>query len=461
MQNFDFSSVPTIKRLEKLITKFMEDWNIPGLSLAITNDRETLYSKAFGVSNKRKGVQFSTSTICGVASISKSLTALAVYKLISSGKLSLSDRVKRYIPELTLDTDENPVTIKQLLIHSTGLGSLNTTQIYLMQCMGKDTTKIRLENFNDFVEHAMHAESERFATSDTKHLYWNEGYTILGEIVNRISGEQYSHFAKEEILKPLEMDCSGFTFNDLCTSARITSFYNGIDSQSETEIKFPQNELNYATGGLLSNIDDLSKYLRFWINRSNETGNDTLLWNFASEALKPRISKGVTNQFGELYYGSGWEIFPDFFGENMYQHPGDIYLCSSCISFLPSSRIGVVLVANKGSIPQAMLTQPILAMLLGKDPGTDFNYVKENKFVESILGIYKDYRGYSTANVYRKAGNLFLSVKSDASSFELPVLYDQGEFYAILNSRKLDLRYLVHDDGSKELFFDRGKFTST
>ena len=460
MLNFDFSNPSKISLLENLIGKFMEHWSIPGLSIAITNEKEVLYSKGFGVSNKEKGTKFTTSTICGVASISKSLTALAAYKLIQSGKLSLTDKVKKYIPELTMDTEDNPVTIKQLLSHSTGLGSLNTTQIYLMQSMGKDTTHVRLTNFSDFIEHSKGAESERFAPPGTRHLYWNEGYTILGEIIRRISGRDYSSFAAEEILKPLSMDCSGFTLTNLCPSTEITSFYSGMDSKRDTEVEFPQNELNYATGGLLSNMEDLSRYLRFWLSISGGQAEFNQNWNFASEALEPRISKGITNQFGELFYGSGWEILPDFFGETMYQHPGDIYLCSSCISFIPESRLGVVILANKGSVPQAMLSQPVLALLVGKDPDSDFDYIGEGRHLESILGTYSDYRGYSKASVYRKDGNIFISVKSDTSSFDLPVFYDQGEFYAIINSRKLNLMFNKRNDGSKELFFDRGKFIS-
>ena len=460
MENFDFALQSHTQRLEKLITEFIENWRIPGLSIAISDESSTLYSKAFGVSNRKSGTPFRKSTISGVASISKSLTALTIYKLNSTGRLSLTDRVKKYIPELALDTDENPVTIKQLLSHSTGIGSLNTTQIYLMQSMGKDTTNIQLKNFKDFIEHSRGAESQRFSPPDSRHLYWNEGYTILGEIIRRVSGMPYSSFAEEELLKPLGMKCSGFKISELCPTANISSFYSGLAINQEKEVDFPQNELNYATGGLLSNIDDMSKYLRFWI-KSNRKGEKTIQdWSFAGEALKPRISKGITNQFGLLSYGSGWEIFPDFFGETMYQHPGDIYLCSSCISFLPDRNIGVVVLANKGSIPQAMLTQPILALLLGRDPNRDFDYIRENSYIESILGNYKDYRGYSDAEVYRKSGNLFLSITSDVSSFDLPVFYDQGEFYAILNSRKLNLRFVKHENGIRELFFDRGKFVS-
>ncbi len=460
MENFDFASQSHIERLEKLITEFIGNWHIPGLSIAISDDSSTLYSKAFGVSNRKSETPFRKSTISGVASISKSLTALTIYKLISAGRLSLTDRVRKYIPELKLDADENPITIKQLLSHSTGLGSLNTTQIYLMQSMGKDTTNIQLKNFKDFVEHSSGAESQRFSPPDSRHLYWNEGYTILGEIIHRISGMPYSSFAEEELLKPLEMECSGFKLNNLCSSANISSFYSGLETSGEKEVDFPQNELNYATGGLLSNIDDMSRYLRFWIKSSGKGKKGILDPSFAGEALKPRISKGITNQFGELSYGSGWEIFPEFFGEIMYQHPGDIYLCSSCISFLPNRKIGVVVLANKGCVPQAILTQAILALLMGRDPGKDFDYIRESRYVESIIGTYEDYLGYSSAVVYGKSGNLFLSITSDASNFDLPVFYDQGEFYAILNSRKVNLRFVKHDNGIRELFFDRGKFVS-
>lgn len=203
--NSDDSSDNVVEAVsfELFETKFkslMTRLNIPGAQVAITKNEKLVYLKSFGFSDKSSNEMVNDGSLFRIASISKPITALAILKLISQNKLSLTDKVfgagtilGTEYGSLEYSTNEKQITVQKLLEHKSGF----TNEPY--DIMFDDIT-LSQKNLIDTVL------DTRDPSSGGNYYYSNFGYCILGRIVEKISGMDYEEYVIEELLKPMKID---------------------------------------------------------------------------------------------------------------------------------------------------------------------------------------------------------------------------------------------------------------
>ena len=208
------------------VDQLFKDWNsnnTPGAAVAIVKDGKILYSKGYGIANLEYDISITPNSIFHIASVSKQFTVFSILLLESQGKLSLDDDIRKYIPEMP--DFEKKITLKHLASHTSGLrdqwnllsmGGWRMDDVITKEHILKLVGKQKELNFNPGDEY----------------LYCNTGFTLLAEVVARISNMSFAEFTKANIFKPLKMNNTLF-YDDhqKIVKNRAYSYYSSPDNQ--------------------------------------------------------------------------------------------------------------------------------------------------------------------------------------------------------------------------------------
>ena len=165
----------------------------PGCALSVIKDGKIVYERGYGMADLDHNVAITPTSVFHVASMSKQFTAASILMLAQQGKLSLDDPVRKYIPELA--DFGTPITIRELMHHTSGLRD----QWDLLDLSGWRYSQDLITN-NDVLYVVSHQKELNFPPG-TKFLYSNTGFTLLGEIVKRVSGQSLREFTTANIFR--------------------------------------------------------------------------------------------------------------------------------------------------------------------------------------------------------------------------------------------------------------------
>jgi len=195
-----------LEELDELVKSIMDRHGIPGGALAIAKDGKLVYAKGFGWADLAAAIKVDPQTIFSLASLSKPITALAILLLIEQGKLSLDDLPFDIVkipapPGARVDPRLRQITVRQMLNHTGGWdrnvkGDPINWSPQISRALGVPQP-VTEEQFISF----MRAIPLDFAPG-TKMQYSNVGYIVLGQVVEKVSGQSYEQFIAENIFKP-------------------------------------------------------------------------------------------------------------------------------------------------------------------------------------------------------------------------------------------------------------------
>ncbi len=187
------------------IDKLFEKWDktvSPGCALAVMKDGRVVYKRGYGMADLDHDVTITPATVFHVASVSKQFTAAAILLLEQDGKLSVDDDVRKYVPELP-DFGER-ITLRHLIHHTSGLRD----QWDLLGLAGWRYS-LDLITDDDVLAVMAHQKDLNFKPGE-RHLYCNTGYTLLAQVVKRVSGRSFRDFTTARIFEPLGMKSTHF-----------------------------------------------------------------------------------------------------------------------------------------------------------------------------------------------------------------------------------------------------------
>jgi len=455
------------EKFEGLIADAMMRDHVPGLSLAVVKDGKVIYARGFGARRLKDNAPATPNTLYGVGSCTKSFTALAIMQLVQQGKLSLKDPVKKHLPEFKVGKEENPITIHHLLTHSSGIPDLGGADTEILRHLGIDEKWVPFSSFEDLILHVNGAKDEVAAEPGKRFFYLNEGYELLGMIIERVSQMRYEHYVRDLILKPLKMNRSTFLREEFEKDHDVMTPYF---TEKKDEILLakptvhPLSRLSYADGGLMSSVMELTNYLI--ANMNQGVFGDAKLLDSAllAEMHKPHVQSNWPSLFGRTWYGYGWHMDDDFFGHMLVGHSGSTGVSSANVSFVPDLNIGVVYACNVGGYGSVGLIPPvILAFLMGKDPLKEIPVFEVEKKVAMLVGEYAGYKGIIKVSVVRKDGVLFLDVKEKLAEQSLPLIPENDrletlKFYLPTPITRTPVEFVVGDSGKVDMYLERYRF---
>src|ERR1035438_3209018 len=190
------------------VDHIFEKWDkpaSPGCALSVMKDGHIIYKRGYGMADLDHDVPITPSSVFHVASVSKQFTAASIVMLAQEGKLSLDDDVRKYIPELP--DFHTKITIRHLIHHTSGLRD----QWSLLGFAGWRYS-LDLITDDDVLDLISRQKSLNFLPGE-RHVYCNTGYTLLAQIVKRVSGQSLREFTTARIFEPLGMKNTHFRDN--------------------------------------------------------------------------------------------------------------------------------------------------------------------------------------------------------------------------------------------------------
>jgi CubicO group peptidase (beta-lactamase class C family) len=406
-QNTPPAPVSPSQRVDELFAK-MDSTVSPGCALAVFKDARILYERGYGMADLDHNVPITPTTVFHVASMSKQFTAASILMLAQEGKLSLDDPVRKYIPELP--DFGTPVTIRQLIHHTSGLRDQ-------WDLLGLAGWRYSLDLItDDDVLSVVFRQKDLNFTPGSKHLYSNTGYTLLAQIVKRVSGQSLREFTTARIFAPLAMNSTHFRDDH---AEIVKNMAYGYEPSKDT---YRISLTNFDTVGatsLLTTVEDLAKWDENFYHPA--VGGDAL--------IKQMLQRGKLNNGETLDYAAGL-VVSTWRGLNIVDHDGgDAGYRSDLIRF-PDQHFSVACLCNVASGNPGDLTRKVAEIYLGKEiKPAEIAHTEPGKGVtltaEQLTAKVGTYLNQDDDRVYRllmKDGKLQVRPGSGDESFELKAI---------------------------------------
>lgn len=290
----------------QFLTDIVTSEQIPALAIEVSRETETIQSLAFGQLNpSSESPSATTDTIFLVASITKPVVTTAVMLLVERGLLSLDDLVHQLIPEFNNNGKED-VQVYHLMTHTSGLPD-----------MLPENTQLRQEHapLAEFVKRICQLPLD--FTPGTQIQYQSCGIALLGEIIERLTGNSLPHFLHGEIFQPLQMHRTSLGLGPLPVD-QIAYIDVGVEMENESWNWNSDYWRNFAApwGGMFSTVKDLSRFGQMFLQQGKLGQQQCLLSPATVEAMTadhtaylPQIP---ANQKVKSAWGLGWRIHTPF-----------------------------------------------------------------------------------------------------------------------------------------------------
>lgn len=300
------------------VDNVMRDYsgNVPGASVLVVRDGQVLIRKSYGLANLEEHIAATPDANYRLASDTKQFTAAAILLLSKSRKLSLDDPITKY---LALPDYANAITIRHLLTHTSGLLAYEDLIPNGTTRQVKDADVLAL----------LAKQNATYFSPGTQYRYSNTGYAFLALIVERVSGERFADFLRDNIFKPAGMNAT------VALEERISTVPRRAFGYSRSELGWHRTDQSLTSavlgdGGIYSSIDDLVHWIA-WL----ESGR-------FDEALVPATATDDPT----MQYGFGWRI-SQHGGQRLVSHTGETMGFRNAIVRFPDRHLAVVILTNR------------------------------------------------------------------------------------------------------------------
>ena len=312
----------------------------PGCSVALSQKGKIVINQAYGAADLERGVAITPNTVFDAGSVRKQFVAAAILLLVDEGKLSLSDDVRKYIPQLP--DYGHKITIDHLLTHTSGIRDWQP----LLNLAGGDPTAMTM---------ILRQRELNFKPGD-EWSYSNSGYVLLPEIVKKVSGMPFSEFARKRIFEPLSMKSTSHPEDPLYLIKDRALAYSK-DAGGWKMDMYLGNERGGA-GGLFTTAVDLV------------TWNDALmsgkLGKFVTEKLK---EPALLNNGRKLSYARGLNIeLRRGRGGQLVWHSGGAAGYSALAGHLPENGLSVAIMCNQDGAARTAFASRLFDLYLPAEP---------------------------------------------------------------------------------------------
>jgi CubicO group peptidase (beta-lactamase class C family) len=329
-------------RIDSLFAEWTQPGS-PGVSVVIVEDGTVVLERGYGIAQLEHDAPITPATVFHVASVSKQFTAFAIALLEQEGKLSVDDEVRTYIAEFP-DFGER-ITLRHLINHTSGVRD----QWELLGMAGW-----RLDDVitKDQVLALMRRQRELNFRPGSEYLYSNMGYTLLAEIVERVSGQGFNAFLDERVFRPLGMTSTHMhDDHEHVVPDRAYSYRRPGDGPWRNAV------LSYANAGatsLFTTAGDLARWLRNF--ETGEIGGPALVARMRERGV---LTSGDTIPYA-FAIGQG-----EHHGRTSWSHGGADAGFRSFVLHLPAERLGVVVLSNAASFNSGGTAHRVADIWLG------------------------------------------------------------------------------------------------
>ncbi len=331
-----------LQGFDQYVEKAMQDWQIPGIAIAIVKDDAVVLAKGYGLRELGKPDKVDEHTLFAIASNTKAFIATAVGILAKEGKLDWDDPAIKYLPELQLYDPyvTRELTIRDLLCHRVGLETYAGDMIWY----GSTSTA-------DEVLHQVRY-LEPHSSFRSQYGYCNLMFVAAGRIIEEVSGESWGGFLERRIFAPLRMIRSCTSTHELEDMENVATPHTEVGGKIQP---IPYRNIDNAApaGAINSSVMEIAQWLRLQLNYGTCNGKQVIDSTIIDEMRTPHTIIRIGKEQRELYptrhfitYGLGW-FLSDYHGRLVVLHGGGLDGMFSYTGFLPEEKLGIAVLTNR------------------------------------------------------------------------------------------------------------------
>lgn len=379
----NFAQTPDLKaRLESSLQQAAsKGWTG---SVIVSQGAEILVEKGYGLADPDAKRAQTDKTVFSIGSITKQFTAAAIVLLESQGKLRFEDPISKYFPEAP--ADKAHITIHQLLTHSAGFPG----------AIGDDYENV---DAGKFVQLAF--ETKLLFPAGKQYEYSNVGYSLLGIIVEKVSGLGYEKFLRENLWLPAGMQQTGYLLPGFSKDQMAVGYQDEKRWGTAIDRAWLPDGPGWhlrANGGVLSTAGDMQRWYK-------ALKNNTVLSKAATAKMfTPHVAEGPE---GQSHYGYGW-VIQQLDGKALIWHNGGNGVYNANMTFVPEDDLCVVVSSNTNQHISDDIAMELLGIVWGKNFKPAGPPYRNNPITQAIYTALMDkgaaYFSKNSDEILRQAG---------------------------------------------------------
>jgi CubicO group peptidase (beta-lactamase class C family) len=327
-----------VQRADALVTRLVSAENVPGYAIAVIRNGNVIFKKGYGVTElERRGAAVDSQTVFGLASVTKTFTALALLMLVDQGKIKLDDPLSKYLSDLAPTWQK--LTIRQLASMTAGIP----------KAIQQETTWPE--------EFKIVQREPLLSAPGSTYLYSNLSYRTLGSVIEAVTGKPYLDVLRELIIQPLGLTATGTQLT--VQPSQLASPY--VENQAGNVRRLPQYRdpsIPFSAGMLFSNLDDMVKYVQALMDAKllSPTGYKTM-WH-----QRPPLTAGEPSN-----WAFGWGLTPgvDYGNRQTVAMNGSIPGMAASVIIFPRERVAFISLANLRKKPVFQIVKKVAKLYWG------------------------------------------------------------------------------------------------
>ncbi|GGA08685.1 serine hydrolase domain-containing protein [Dyella caseinilytica] len=336
------------KRVDQIVTAAMTAKHIPALQIAITENGQIVYSKAFGTIDLENDVPATPQSLFRTGSLAKPLTAVAALSLADAGKLDLDAPIQKYCPRFPLKPW--PVTTRELLSHTSGIRHYRDDEIDSTQHYASIT-----DGFSIF------ASDPLLFKPGTKYTYSTYGYSVAGCVIEGAARTSYFSYLQQHVLQPAGMSHTAID-NTFDIVPHRAHGYQYVDGQVKNA-GLMDSSYKIPGGGLDTTAEDLARLTSALMDhRILKPDTIASMWTPFKLASGQAAGIGVEPNAA---YGLGWELTASN-GHTIAWHTGSQQGCNDALALLPDRRFAIAVLTNMEDSHPIGIVNQVLTMFSGQ-----------------------------------------------------------------------------------------------
>jgi CubicO group peptidase (beta-lactamase class C family) len=351
------SARSALQGIDKVAGQAIEDFNVPGLGIAIVAGGEVVYAQGFGYRNVEKKLPMTGDSLFAIGSTTKAMTNTLLGMLVDDGKLDWDTPVRVYLPGFRLSDPliTERITPRDMVTHRSGLPRHD-----LLWYNNNESTRPEIIQRLAYLELS---EDLR-----VKFQYNNLMYLTAGYLAGRLSGGTWEEMIRERLFEPLGMARTNLSVSDSQKDPDHALPYRENDDTDELElIPFRPIDLVGPAGAVNSSVKEMASWLLFNLNGGKVGGQQLVNSSTLAEIHSPHMTTGETPERPEISastYGLGWGI-DTYRGHRRVAHGGGIDGFITSVMLFPDDGVGLVAFNNRGSGLPALINQHAADLILG------------------------------------------------------------------------------------------------
>jgi len=333
-------SIPSFVKdsLDSYVMRALTDWQIPGIAVCIIKNGKIVTMKGYGVKDYDTKEKVDENTLFMIGSNTKAFTATALAMLDADKKLSLDDKVTKWIPEFKLDNKAagEQAIIRDLLCHRIGFRTFQGDFTYWTSNLTR----------SEVIEKMSHIKATY--PFRTTWGYTNAAFLTAGQIIPKVTGMQWEDFVKTKIFDPLEMKSTLALSKDFPNASNKCSPYTMADGKL-VKIPFCLIDNLAPAGSIGSSVNDMSHWVLMQLQNGRYNGNQIVP---AAAISQTRTPHSILGNGGTLYneshfalYGLGW-FLQEYCGRKIVAHTGGVNGFVTSVTLIPEENLGIIVFTN-------------------------------------------------------------------------------------------------------------------